>query len=519
MNNTRRHAPFSLPATGVGYGKDVFLTCKDVWKFSSSSRYVHIHFDYIRQWATPALVDSLKATLCVEARRVKPRTLQTVMESGVQPLLKHAYTASGELVDHISLGMVQAFAMSLDARRQSILNHVKMLSRALIIHGDTSHGIAHNAAMWLDKQKPPQNQRGEAVLTWDPVKGPLLPSEDRLLMTALHSAFAGVEIQFHDYLKILLFRLSGMRPSQIADLKCKDLVLRDGVYYLNFPQAKKRGEGWRESFEEWALVPEVGALLSGFIAQEQAKWARLGISDGDLPLFVNPLSQDKGRPFHYVGGGIAVCLPSLLYNLKALDPSTRKHVQIRSPRTNRPFQINMRRFRISIATWALAKGANLMEIAKLLGHSGISNTLNAYAAIDLEILEDMDRKMARSEVRTAGYFLGNLIDDTEGLPGKCIYPESFGGISVGKCPNLCAQRKPVACYTCRQFQAFMNGAHEQVLTDLEVDREKVIATSGTSQVNTHDQAIQTVKLVIAMRDERLRRDGLTLTGLRTLENI
>lgn len=507
MTNPEKHTPFILPIKAIGYGGDIFFPNEDVWKFSSSSRYVSIRFDNIRQWATNDLINSLKLALCVEAQRVKARTLQSVMEMGVRRLLKFAYSINNKQLDNITLELVQAFSISLDIRHQPILNFVKMLSRALIIYGNPDHGITPIAAKWLDKQKPSQNPRGEAVMTWDPIKGPLLPSEDRLLMSALHATFERAEIQLQDYIKILLFRLSGMRPAQIADLKCKDLTVRDGIYYLNFPQAKKRGEQWRESFEEWALVPEFGALLVAHIAQEKAKWAHLNIPDEEFPLFVNHLSKDKGRPYHYVGGSIASCIPTMLSRFKAFDPISRKLVIINSPRTNQPFKINMRRFRSSIATWALAKGASLIEVAKLLGHTGLAHSINAYAAIDIDILEEMDRKMSSSEVRTAGYFLGELSSHPDKTPGFRLYPESFGGIAVGKCTDLCNQRKPVACYTCQQFVAFMNGAHEQVLSDLEEEREQIIASGGTAQISTHDHAIQSVKLVIALRDKRLSRDG------------
>jgi len=512
LSEAYAHVPFTLPVKPISKAGEVFDPNEDVWRFSSSSRFVKIRFTNLKEFATDDFLTSLKAAMAGALRKQAPTTCSTMMEKGVAPLLEHAHAHQGERVGHITLGMVQAYGLSLDERHKLNLDFVKMVSKALAIHGDPAHGIDVHALNWLAKQKSPGNPIGEAVLTMDPINGPLLMSEDRILMRALHAAFEANELPKHVYLKILLFRLSAMRPAQVADLKCKDLTLREGVYCLAFPQVKERGGGWRETFETWALIPEVGALLAGFIREQQISWAQLGMGD-DLPVFVNPQNRDPIRTYHYVGNTMVKGLPCYLSNLKAPDPTTGKRVQIRSPRTGQVFKVNMRRFRMSLATWALIKGGTLLEVAKILGHAGVSPALNSYAAIDMELLEEMDHKMAVSEVRTAGYFRGELCDGP-GV-GSALYPESFGGQAVGHCKSPCAQRKPYSCYTCRQFQALMHGPHEQVLADLEAERSQVVATGGTFQSDTHDQTIGAVKQVIDKRDAKLRRDGLTIADLKS----
>lgn len=507
--------PSLLPDSAVSRQGLVFDPRCDDWRLSSSSQNVHISFVALRAWATPALVDSLKLALSVEARRLAARTIRGCMDMAVVPLLRHAHACNQEAQDQITLAMVQAFNMTLDTRHKHWLHSVKMLAVALTNHGDPAHGIEPQALAWLHRQKIGTNPKGEATLTWHPEKGPLLQIEDRILMTGLHSAFEADCLPLHIYLKALLFRLSGMRPSQIADLKCKDLTLRDGVYYLNCPQAKGRGGIFRGRFEEWALTPEVGALLAGFIAQQKNHWKHLGCNDEELPLFPNPRNPDPVRRFHLVGGSIAKEIPDYLTRLTVPDPVNRERVQIQSPRTGRPFKVNMKRFRISLATWALQRGATLMEVATLLGHSNIDNVM-VYAAIDPEELEEMDRKMAASEIITAGYFRGELVNAFLS-DAKPVYTEHFSGSPLGACPCHCALRKPVACYPCGQFRAFMEGPHEQVLHDLLEERDLIQRTGGTAQVNTHDLSVQAVKEVIHLRDERLRRDGLTLQDLQAEE--
>lgn len=226
MSKAHAHIPFSLPVKPISKAGEVFDPKGDVWRFSCSSRYADIRFAHLREWATDALVTSLKAAMVGAVRRLAPGSCVTIVEKAVTPLLKHAHARYGERVDHITLGMVLAYALSLDERHKNNLNFVKMLAKALAVHGDPAHGIEAQAVRWLDKQKITSNPRGEAVLTMDPIQGPLLMGEDRILMRALHAAFEANQLPKHIYLKILLFRLSAMRPAQVADLKCKDLTLR-----------------------------------------------------------------------------------------------------------------------------------------------------------------------------------------------------------------------------------------------------------------------------------------------------
>ncbi|WP_316413766.1 hypothetical protein [Mesoterricola silvestris] len=493
----------------------LFDPLMDVWEFQTSSKTIRLKFAPLRAWATDEMVASIKAAMVGVLRAFACSSSATLMEKAVGPLLKHAYSRRGKRVDSLTLDMIQAFALSLDERHRNQLAFVKMFAKALALHGDPGHRFSPEAQKWVAKLRHLETIKGEATLTMHPTKGPLLLSEDRILMRALHDSWETNLIPAHAYLKILLFRLSGMRRAQVADLKCKDLNQKDGVYTLAFPQVKRPGEGWRESFESWALHPEVGALLAGWIADQKAKWAHLGMGD-DLPLFVHPENQDPIRTYHYVGESLVAGLPRVLGGLMVFDSTTRTLVRLRSPRTGDYFKISMKRFRMSLATWALLRGATLIQVARILGHTTVSSALECYGGIDVKVLMDADRKMAASEVRTAGYFKGELCYSGQ---GSALYPESFQGRAIGQCKNLCAQRKPYACYTCLKFQALMAGPHEQVLKELEAERDQVLVCGGTSQADTHDMSIQAVKQVIAMRDNKLRRDGLSLELLLEQEGM
>lgn len=156
-----RH-PSLLPDSAVSRQGLIFDPRPDNWRLSSSSQNVHISFVALRDWATPALVDSLKLALSVEAGRLAARSIQGCMDLAVVPLLRHAHARNQEPVDQITLAMVQAFAMTLDARHRYWLFSVRMLAVALANHGDPAHGIEPQALTWLQKQKVGSNPKGEA---------------------------------------------------------------------------------------------------------------------------------------------------------------------------------------------------------------------------------------------------------------------------------------------------------------------------------------------------------------------
>ena len=155
MSKVTDQVPFRVPATAKSKAGEVFDPRKDLWKFSSSSKIILIHYEPLLTWATHAFVDSLKASMSVEARRVKAGTLLITVTAGVEPLLKHAHAQNGDFVDHITLDMVQAFKLSLDDRRLYQFEWVKVLGRILINHGDPAHGMATQAAIWANSHRLP----------------------------------------------------------------------------------------------------------------------------------------------------------------------------------------------------------------------------------------------------------------------------------------------------------------------------------------------------------------------------
>jgi hypothetical protein len=117
-------------------------------------------------------------------------------------------------------------------------------------------------------------EKGRAIQMRCPHQGALSPFEYEALQSKLLDAFANEEISLADFVLVTLFSATGRRPSQISDLKAKDLLMAhstDGIeeYFLNVPRRKQRGLGWRAEFKPVRLTPEIGRAVSTLIESNE----------------------------------------------------------------------------------------------------------------------------------------------------------------------------------------------------------------------------------------------------------
>jgi hypothetical protein len=87
--------------------------------------------------------------------------------------------------------------------------------------------VTTDAAALLKQLRTQGNQKGEAVLTHDPIHGPFTDVELESLQSSLDKAYVAGEVDIEGYLLAYLFMLLGQRPVQYAALKVRDV----GVAY------------------------------------------------------------------------------------------------------------------------------------------------------------------------------------------------------------------------------------------------------------------------------------------------
>lgn len=489
---------YLLPETAITLWGLVYNPKEDVWLGSSAARYATLKFSTIRDAVSDLLMISIKIAFIELCRKFKSSSTYTIFHE-LRCFLKWA-TSGGEQIDHISQNLIEAYWVSRPSSRLPCFWPLRSLFQILFRLGNPEHGIDYEAMEYIERLQVPLPKRSDAVATWDPVNGPFTDLEDQCLLNALSAAFEKGQIEFKDYVIIMLFRFSGMRRSQIADLKVCDLrmVLReDGgkEYTIMIPRGKVVGAQWRSSFASRTLTATLGAVVEGFVEHQKRTWSHLDCKLEDIPMFPNPNNMDPIRRYHSLGDNCGDVVTRVSDRLK-----------VTSRRTESSLHVHTKRFRETLATWAFRSGASIYEVAELLDLRS-TDSLQSYMAIDPEILEEIDGKMACTERPLANAFLGKFSADPI-RPGDAIYSPVFRSPGpVGGCACKCERPKPFACYICGQFQALMEGPHDEVLQEALRQHGEVIKRTGNATLGGVLQGvIDAIRNVIEMRNVRYLQD-------------
>lgn len=365
-------------------------------------------------------------------------------------------------------------------------------------------GIPKNSLTLLDKWTIKGNEKGYAVQSMCPEAGPLTDIEMGAVTESVLASFGNGDISLTDTCLVMTLAMTGRRPGQLAALKVKDLLPKDGKYYVNFPRAKQHHKGWRQSFKKFPVVEDLWLLL-----QQQAEFTveefsvRMGQGFdrgivGELPLFAElkhlrldiPLSDQLENDMLHV--------PTFRAN-DALD-RVALIISVISERTGFPIHLNPTRFRYTLGTNLGREGRGEYVIAEALDHSDTQN-VGVYVKNISEVVERIDRAVALQLGPIAQQFQGVLITSESqarrsGDPSSRICGRSG---NVGSCGSygFCSALAPIACYTCMHFQPWLDGPHEAVLDQLISDRDRVYENTGDLKIaSVNDRLILAVSDVV-----------------------
>lgn len=368
-------------------------------------------------------------------------------------------------------------------------------------------GVSNAAVALLKQLRIKGNLKGEAVLTMDPRNGPFTDIEIQSLQAALDAAFAKGSISLEDTLIVYLYMLLGQRSVQYAALKvCDVIVSRDrtgaSVFMLRIPRAKQREQLSRTEFKERIIVPSVGALLVAHAENVRARYANKLEDSTQAPLFPatgNRINEPVGFRFHKTARALAVSLEKTLEGLHVL-----------SERTGEPLRITAIRFRRTVGTRAAIEGHGELVIAELLDHSDTQN-VGVYVEANSGILERIDRTLALKLAPLAQAFAGVLIEDereasrAEDPTSRICDPRFDGHMKpMGNCGKhgFCGALAPIACYTCSNFQPWVDGPHEAVLSHLLKERERLLGSGDGRIASINDRTILAVAEVVRQCEDR-----------------
>lgn len=354
-------------------------------------------------------------------------------------------------------------------------------------------GIEPKVANMLDGLTLKQSPVGVAVATLDPEKGPLSDLEFEAIQAALNDSYARDEIDTEQLLLCYLLMSLGVRPVQLAMLKCCDLIVPespDGDYVLKVPRAKQSGQFVRSEFKWRKLTHQIGEPLAAHMKGVQSEFADRLEDVSDAPLFPQRwLVENADSP----GFKYHACAPALSQRIANIFTKLR----VPSERLEQGIPVSAIRFRRTFATRAAEEGWPLLVIAELMDHTNTKN-VEVYAGLTSRIRAQFSRKIAMDMAPLAMAFAGKIIHKEEEArrPYQATRIVDLridrSGATMGSCGShvSCDFARPIACYGgCYEFEPWLDGPHEAALDYMLARREYLMNTTDPRVAVINDRAI------------------------------
>ena len=360
------------------------------------------------------------------------------------------------------------------------------------------------------------NPIGVAVAKGCPHSGAFDHLEQQAIIFWANQAFQEKIITLEQFSFLIALQFTGRRPVQIASLAFGDLISvkrPDGTsqFKLRVPRAKQRGADFRESFKTIPINEDLYFLL-----YNQAHYSLNTVekiigkklspeTSKKIPIYIDKKKVEKLSNYDDLItklDGPADYLYSSNYKVEVLNKLTRL-CEAKSARLNGDtIHINARRFRYTYATNLRNKGAGAHVLAEALDHSTIQYVL-VYTQMTPDFVKSLNDSMATVMAPLAQAFQGKLVDDKREsyrrMDSRSLI-KSANAEDVGNCGTqaYCSSGF-LSCYTCRDFEPWLNAPHDQVLNCL-INKRKQQKEWGVSElvISATDQTYLAVKNVVDM---------------------
>lgn len=370
----------------------------------------------------------------------------------------------------------------------------------------------------LRAKKAPGRKNGQAVMSWDPEKGPLTRLEELQFRSALLRDTGNLAERVACWLTYGM----GLRPMQSLLLLEDDLhvlVAPDGerFYHLDVPRVKQRGVPFRSKLKRRKIGPELGRLLEELKLKNRSVKTPKGCA---RPLLMR--AQPDLRRLSGVARKWAF-VEREVYVRNSLDNFVKSHSLV-SVRTGKTLKASPRRLRYTFAT----NKAEMLEpsvLAELLDHSDIRSVLVYYNARE-SIGEELGRKLGKM-TGPGGY--RSVTDAFAGIPIKVVSRESTTAErspsterfappemidedmrelpGLGNCGGnyKCGNAPIVSCYACDEFTAWQEADHRAVVEWLQKEIKSLRQFEGTAEATLADfeLALVRAKRIVLAQDASL----------------
>lgn len=478
------------PAEATTRDGIVFEPRLDQWRLGGLTNSQTMKFDEFERLSTE-MVSRLKWVMVVRLQEISFAHAKNLF-AGFIIFYRSILSKSNSFCERIELSHILAFKTLLDDSTEWKLGMLRILLTDMSRLG---FGIASDEAIeYLDSSSIRGNIKGTSIRTRDSEKGAFSDTELLTIQSALNNAYALGKIDLDTLAIVWLFLAYGCRPIQIAAMKEKDLVVSENsegkAYALRIPRAKQKGCGHRDRLSARYCSKQIGALLERVIESNAARRAEFEILRGEAPIF---MAKKPGM------------LPELAYHRTSQSVGTTvgKAIDRLSG-----LKGNAKRFRITLAQRAVDDGKDKYTVAELLDHSDTQNVEVYFEASPAMVLR-LDRHLAMEMAPLAQAFAGVVVErEDEARRGRDrtsrIYDRTLvDNITdpLGTCGQMsfCGLSAPYACYTCRHFQPWVDGPHEEFMSALIADRNRMEAEGLSPKIFTiRDRAILAAAEVIQL---------------------
>jgi len=483
-----------LPRSARTLNGATFNPHQDVWQYRDTTLVVSLDFKYIQ--ASSPFITSAKKVFLWYAENKSSHHLLNVFSR-----LEHfCRTLSlGASLKEISPTHLINYRSSLTERNKWFFGTLSGLLKRW--HQMALPGVSRSAAELLHQLRNAGNVKGEAIMTFDPFHGPLSDIDLSSICSRLDEAYYAGEVELEHYALALLYISLGQRSVQYASLKLCDfsvchLSIGDTEYLLRVPRAKQRNEASRTYFKERLLIAKVGAALDLHCQSVREKHSGTLDEVDQMPIFPaheSRRNEPQGFAFHRTSDSLALTLEKTVNRLG-----------IRSTQTGTPLHVTATRFRRTVGTRAAMEGHGALIVAELLDHTDTQN-VGVYVSARPEIIERIDRAIAFELAPLAQAFAGTLVRDESQArrgnePGSRVLDPRIAprDQAMGTCGQygFCGFMAPIACYTCRNFQPWLDGPHQSVLEFLLAERERLSKDCDLRIASINDRTILAVTEVI-----------------------
>lgn len=490
-----------VPRFVTTYRGAVFETTGSTWEVRDAAVKVRLIFDNLPPVSRQFLA-AFQATLVWYARNSSLWHFRNMFQRA-NNLFEHKFASTSAVITEINAVDILNYRGALVADTEYKLGAVSGFLDQW--HALGYAGITSDAVHLLSQLRLKGNPKGGDVATRHPTKGPFTDLETEALQHGLNNAYARGAVSEAEFSLSWLFMALGQRPIQYALLKVCDVTCHVGddgatTYRIRIPRGKRRHSNPRAEFKSRMLTPQIGKHVYQYAQCVRKSFKDRMPDTGEAPLFPSAEIGDApdGFAYHQTSAEVGLMLTEALERVSAV-----------SERTGDLLKIGAKRFRTTIGTRAAQEGHSELVIAELLDHDDTQN-VGVYVKATPEIVKRISRAMAMYMAPLAQAFAGKLIDGPAEAtrafdPASEIRAPkitgSFEGMSSCGKDGPCKFRKPIACYTCDSFEPWLDAPHEQVLTFMLDDRERLMKETDARIASVNDRTIYAVAQVVLLCSE------------------